>query len=493
MADKIVTVTATISQANPAIFPVANNQNVEVYGSFTYQWDTTTNTLVNPGLGSTPTPPATQFITGTVYAHNVQTGVTTTFTSPIFSFSGSVGGVAEIFFQTPTGGNLEALFLDWKGENPTSLYTGTNPVSGGAQYSSVKEVNGRTSTTYHISSTGGGTITTLDSCFAAGTLIATTKGEVMVEDLAVGDVVITADGSEERITWLGHRAIKVAGSNADFKYLVRIAAGAVAPGLPRRDLLVTQEHCLLLDGVLVPARMLVNGATITLDRSITSYTYYHVELARHAVILAEGLATESYLDTGNRGNFANADMVAMVPAFGTNAGHKAWNKAAAPLATDRATVEPIWQRLADRAAVAARAPALTADAGLHLVTETGQTLLPVAAEHGRFMFVLPAGTAAVRLRSRASRPSDVNGPFVDDRRMLGVLVGDMKLTHGRRVVAVPVDNTENGWHAAGAETGRWTNGDAALALPGNHLPAVLEVEVLAAGPYVAEEAARIAA
>jgi hypothetical protein len=480
MVDTIVTVTATISPSNPAIFTVGNGQSVGVYGSYTYQWDTTTNTLVNGP------------ITGTMFAYNAQTQVTTTFTNPVFSFNGSVGGVAEILFGTATGGNLSSLYLDWKGENPTSLFTGTNSSSGGAQYSSIKQTLNNTTTTYHITSSGG-TITTQDSCFAAGTLIMTAKGEVAVEALAVGDVVVTADGAAATISWVGHRAVTVAGTNADFKYLVRIAADAVAPGLPRRDLLVTQEHCLLLDGVLVPARMLVNGGTITLDRTITSYTYYHVELERHAVILAEGLATESYLDTGNRGNFANADMVAMAPVFGVNKEHEAWRTAAAPLATDRATVEPIWQRLADRAAVAARAPALTADAGLHLVTETGQTLLPVAAEHGRFMFVLPAGTAAVRLRSRASRPSDVNGPFVDDRRMLGVLVGDMKLTHGRRVVAVPVDNTENGWHAAGAETGRWTNGDAALALPGNHLPAVLEVEVLAAGPYVAEEAARIAA
>jgi hypothetical protein len=275
---------------------------------------------------------------------------------------------------------------------------------------------------------------------------------------------------------------------------VRIAAGAVVPGLPRRDLLVTQDHCLLLDGVLVPARMLVNGATITLDRNITSYTYYHLELDRHAVILAEGLATESYLDTGNRGNFANADMVAMVPAYGANAGHNAWRKAAAPLAVDRATVEPIWRRLADRAAVAAPAPMLTEDAGLHLVTDAGQVLMPVAARDGRVMFMLPAGTAEVRLRSRASRPSDVVGPFVDDRRKLGVQVAAVRLIHGRRAVAVPVDNTASGWHPAGGEPACWTDGDAVLAIPGNHgLPGVLQIQLQAAGPYLMEEDIRIAA
>jgi hypothetical protein len=496
MADQIVTVTATISQTNPAVFTV-DSDTVDVYGTFTYQWDVTTGLLVNPGTGTTPTPPATRFITGTITAHDVTAGTTTTFTNPTFSFSGAAGGVAEINFGTATGGNLNSLFLDWVGENPTTLYTGTNPVSGGAQYTSIKQTVGRNTKTYHVSSAGG-SIGTVDTCFAAGTLIMTAKGEVAVEDLAVGDILVTADGAEQPITWLGHRAVTVAGSNADFKYLVRIAAGAVAPGLPRRDLLVTQDHCLLLDGVLVPARMLVNDKTITLDRTITSYTYYHVELDRHAVILAEGLATESYLDTGNRGNFANADMVALAPAFGVNAGHKAWvADAAAPLATDRATVEPIWQRLADRAAargLAAGVPALTADAGLHLVTEAGQTLWPVAAENGRFLFMLPPATNAVRLRSRAARPSDVTGPFVDDRRMLGVQVGAINLTHGRRTMVLRTEDATIGWHAAGAESGRWTHGDAELVIPGNQaLPGVLEIQVLAAGPYIVEEVARIAA
>jgi hypothetical protein len=498
MADTIVTVTATISESNPAVFTVGGD-TVDIYGSFSYQWDVTTGLLVNPGTGSTPTPPATQFVTGTITAKDITTGSTTTFTNPTFNFSGAAGGIAEIYFGTATGGNLNNLYLDWVGENPTTLYTGTNPVSGGAQYSSIKQTINGSTTTYHISSNGGA-ISTVDTCFAAGTLITTTKGEIAVEDLMVGDIVVTADGAEETITWLGHRDVKVTGSNADAKYLVRIATDAVAPGVPRRDLLVTQEHCLLLDGVLVPARMLVNDATITLDRSITSYTYYHVELERHAVILAEGLATESYLDTGNRGNFANADMVAMVPAYGANAGHKAWSKAAAPLAVDRATVEPIWRRLADRAAargLVAGAPVLTEDAGLHLVTEAGQALWPVAAENGRFLFMLPPATNAVRLRSRASRPSDVAGPFVDDRRMLGVQVGEMRLTHGRRAVALQAEHAASGWHVSGAaEQGRWTNGDAALAIPGNNGSnrlSVLEIQILAAGPFVVEETARIAA
>jgi hypothetical protein len=488
MTDTIATITATVTGDDPAVFVVdsTGDEGVGAYGTFTYQWDVTTNTLVG--------------VTGTFYGYDDVTGVTTTFTNPIVTYDGSVGGVAQIQFQTSSGNGFSFLTLDWVGKDPSVFYTGS-AIPGGASVSSItKTVNG-VPTAWQISPEGsGGTITTDDSCFAAGTLIATTKGEIAVEALAVGDVVVTADGAEEAISWLGHRDVKIIGGKADQKYLVRIAADAVAPGLPRRDLLVTQEHCLLLDGVLVPARMLVNDTTITLDRSITSYTYYHVELARHAVILAEGLATESYLDTGNRGNFANADMVAMVPAHGVDAGHGAWRKAAAPLAVDRATVEPIWRRLADRAAVAGlsgRAPVLTEEHGLHLVTDAGQALWPVAAKDGRFLFMLPPATDTVRLRSRASRPSDVAGPFVDDRRMLGVNVGSMTLTQGRRTATLQVERAASGWHVAGAaEAGRWTNGDAALKISGNkgsNRLAVLEIQLLAAGPYVVEEAARLAA
>jgi antigen 43 len=88
----------------------------------------------------------------------------------------------------------------------------------------------------------------------------------------------------------------------------------------------------------------------------------------------------------------------------------------------------------------------------------------------------------------------VTGPFVDDRRMLGVQVGAINLTHGRRTMVLRTEDATIGWHAAGAESGRWTHGDAELVIPGNQaLPGVLEIQVLAAGPYIVEEVARIAA
>ncbi len=150
-------------------------------------------------------------------------------------------------------------------------------------------------------------------CFARGTRIRTATGEVAVEDLAEGDRVVLATGGEAAITWIGRRRVHV-GRHPEPASVgpVRIEAGALDGHLPHRALRVSPDHALLLDGVLVPAGLLVNAGNIVQETTLT-VEYFHVELARHAVLLAEGAAAETYLDTGNRGTFANAPIVALNP------------------------------------------------------------------------------------------------------------------------------------------------------------------------------------
>jgi hypothetical protein len=83
---------------------------------------------------------------------------------------------------------------------------------------------------------------------------------------------------------------------------VRVRAGAFGVGVPNRDLLLSPDHAVYFEGCLIPVRHLINGRTIAQEK-VDRVSYYHVELTRHAVLLAEGLACESYLDTGNRGAF----------------------------------------------------------------------------------------------------------------------------------------------------------------------------------------------
>ena len=114
-------------------------------------------------------------------------------------------------------------------------------------------------------------------CFLAGTRILTISGEKSVETLSEDDVLVTLgrDGarSEQRVVWIGRQHARVQPWLAitDAGYPVRISANAIAEGLPSRDLLVTAEHCLFIDGGFVPARMLVNGRSISYDP--VSYTH----------------------------------------------------------------------------------------------------------------------------------------------------------------------------------------------------------------------------
>ncbi len=241
--------------------------------------------------------------------------------------------------------------------------------------------------------------------------------------------------------------------------------------MPHRDLLVTPEHCIFVEGWLVPARMLVNQRSIIEDRTIGGYSFYHVELAQHAVLLAEGLATESYLDTGNRSSFANTSVIALHPALTIDAGHKSWKTdACAPLAVDRETVEPNWQALEQRAlalGLGTGQPPITLsdDPELRLVLADGHVLEARWTSGGCHMFCLPVGAKPARLLSRTAVPAEVVGPFLDDRRRLGVAVEKVVLWSGLvDTVLKPTDLDLPGWHPAEGHF-RWTDGDAGLDLP----------------------------
>ena len=141
------------------------------------------------------------------------------------------------------------------------------------------------------------------ACFAAGTRIETVTGPVTVEDLAVRALVVTKDGRAEPVVWIGSRAIDCERHpKPETVWPVRVDAEAFGPGLPVRDLYLSPDHAVFVNGVLVPVKLLVNGTTIAQVKR-SAVTYYHVELPRHEVIQAEGLAVESYLDIGDRMDF----------------------------------------------------------------------------------------------------------------------------------------------------------------------------------------------
>ncbi len=151
------------------------------------------------------------------------------------------------------------------------------------------------------------TVSEAVACFCPGTLIATEAGERPVEALEIGDRVLTAAGVLRPVLWIGRRTYAqrfVAGNTAITP--IRIRAGALGEGLPHRDLLVSPMHSMLLDGVLVPAALLVNGVSIVQEQPIDDVRYLHIELEDHDLLLAEGAPTESFVDDDSRSMFHNA-------------------------------------------------------------------------------------------------------------------------------------------------------------------------------------------
>jgi Hint domain-containing protein len=139
-------------------------------------------------------------------------------------------------------------------------------------------------------------------CFGRGTLIQTPDGETRVEDLTNGDLVMTTNG-ELPVKWVGRKTIRRNESVSWHPRVVpiRVSRFAIDDRTPHRDLYLSQEHSLLIDGVLIPVKYLVNGRSIVFDDAAQrseSIEYFCVELDTHEVIFAEGTAAESFRYTG---------------------------------------------------------------------------------------------------------------------------------------------------------------------------------------------------
>ena len=160
--------------------------------------------------------------------------------------------------------------------------------------------------------------TELVSCFMAGTGILTDRGEVFVEDLSAGDLVKTNEGRIQPIRWLGRQTVSIRFADPLRVAPIRIKADALGDGLPQRDLLLSPDHAVLIDDLLVQAGALVNGSSITREMQVpTIFTYYHVELEDHSLILANGVAAETFIDYVGRLSFDNwAEHESLYPGAG---------------------------------------------------------------------------------------------------------------------------------------------------------------------------------
>lgn len=185
--------------------------------------------------------------------------------------------------------------------------------------------------------------TVVFACFLRGTRIGTPNGEVAIEHLRVGDRVLTLNSGRATIHWIGRRVIDPgATSRPEDAWPVRISKGALTDNVPHRDLWVSPDHCLLVDDVLVPAKLLINATSITQEIRAEPFEYFHIELERHDVVLAEGMLCETYREDGNRQMFLEPGTAAIAPAGASGA------KPCYPPHYSGAVYEGIYQKLRSR-------------------------------------------------------------------------------------------------------------------------------------------------
>ena len=198
-------------------------------------------------------------------------------------------------------------------------------------------------------------------CFAKGSLIAAEQGSIAVEKLKVGDKVLTVTGQYETIKWLGHRRVNCnKHSRPTEAWPVRVSKDAFGAGMPNQDLYLSPAHSVYVYGHLVPIIHLVNDVTIVQEERPT-VIYYHIELDHHSVIYAQGLPSETFLDSTNRKFFmtASSNVTTLADAdeeFSEAAGREKYlANCFAPFVTEGPVLEAIYEKLVGKPAYQAYA------------------------------------------------------------------------------------------------------------------------------------------
>ncbi|WP_323769535.1 Hint domain-containing protein [Antarctobacter sp.] len=219
------------------------------------------------------------------------------------------GNGLQLEIGTVYSGNWNVTFVSVNGDNVTNNITVTNVTSNqiinlGAETKVFSEIR------FTATNPGGLAIDSLNAtllCFLEGTLIATPNGTKPVQDLRAGDTVLTATGGTTTVAWLGEQPVQTATTNPAKVNPIRISAGALGDTVPARDLLVSPDHAIGIDGYLVNASALINGSTVTREARMpgAGFTYFHVETGTHELLLAEGCPAETYVDFIGRDGFVN--------------------------------------------------------------------------------------------------------------------------------------------------------------------------------------------
>lgn len=229
-------------------------------------------------------------------------------------------GVVVAETQTINGGDTATVMIDGQTGSTVGVF--------------IEEEQSQDSETNHVDETVG-VVAFEDGlilCFTPGTLIETVSGPREVSSLRQGDMILTRDCGPQPLQWLSHTQMTLE-RLALHPHLrpIRIRKGAIAPGVPDRDLTVSPQHRMLINGwkaellhgaseVLIPAKSLINDDTIRPADALAGVSYYHLLLDGHQVITANGAATESLhageLDKSDLAPKARHELLSLFPDLG---------------------------------------------------------------------------------------------------------------------------------------------------------------------------------
>jgi hypothetical protein len=244
--------------------------------------------------------------------------------TPTISFAAGSSGALDL--TDLTGSNFHATISNFSTLNSIDVPNGTKitysstgssttiTVDNGSTVLGTITLNGNyTSDSFSIS---GGVITEGPICYLRGTRVLTPTGERCIEDLKIGDLVVTRFGGTQPIKWIGRQSYSADDVRDDLETApVHFRAGSLGEDVPSRDLFISPGHSMLIDGTLVLAKFLVNGITITQGRLPGMLDYFQLELDTHDCVLADGAWSETFADgPGLRDKFHNlAEFDAMFP------------------------------------------------------------------------------------------------------------------------------------------------------------------------------------
>jgi hypothetical protein len=222
----------------------------------------------------------------------------------------------NVFWVAGTTGAGDILFT---GSSPTPTIPGVFIAETNIQFDNASTILGRLyaqTDTIKFIGTSSVDATCVVVCYLKGTKILTENGYINIEDLSVGDNVVTKGKIHddaylelnenyyvEPIKWLGNFKTSICNE----MYLpICIKANALGDNSPSEDLYISPKHRIIIDGKMVCAKDMVNGTTIFQDNDFRSIHYYHLELNDHASIIANGVLSETYKDFDNRYVFENS-------------------------------------------------------------------------------------------------------------------------------------------------------------------------------------------